>query len=219
MPIDEGVIKYNARDYQVTAALPESSINEIEPVRRQLFVLKLIGHNTQHDVGYGNISQRKNLQALRATLSPQFIISGSQTGHLARLTGEHYTQVIDCDITTNTVSAMGPRTHITGASSESLTHAAIYECNTAIKAVIHIHSASIWQGMLIDNLTHTPKNIPYGTPQMADAVKAKVARQKSGYLAMKGHEDGVITYGENFNQAMEICLALYKQYPDLSCAT
>ncbi len=213
MPIDEGVIKYDASDYQITPALNESTIREIEQIRCQLFELKLIGHSVEHDVGYGNISQRKNLQNLRATLNPQFIISGSQTGHLPHLTGEHYTRVIDCDIATNKVSAMGPRTHITGASSESLTHAAIYQCNPCINAVIHIHCAAIWQGMLNDNLTHTPKDVPYGTPQMADAVKAKVAMHKSGHLAMKGHEDGVITYGESFSQAMDICLALYKKYP------
>ncbi len=215
MPIDEGVIKYDASDYQVTGALRESSIKQIEQVRRQLFTLKLIGHYMEHNVGYGNISQRQDFQSLRTTLSPQFIISGSQTGHLLHLTGEHYTQVIECDIARNKISAMGPRNHINGASSESLTHAAIYQCNTAIQAVIHIHSASIWQGMLNDNLTHTPKNVPYGTPQMADAVKAKVAHNKTGYLAMKGHEDGVITYGENFKQALDICLTLYKQYPSL----
>ena len=212
MPIDEGVIKFNDRDYQVTPALSEHDIQEINPARERLYQLKLIGQNLEFNVGYGNISQRKNLQTLCSTENPQFIISGSQTGHLAILNGEHYTQVVNFDINQNKISAMGPRTHISGASSESLTHAAIYQCNLAIKAVIHIHSNAIWQGMLNDNLTHTPQDIPYGTPLMAQAVKEAVKNNTRGYLAMAGHEDGVITYGEDFERAMEICMALYEKY-------
>jgi len=213
LPIDEGVIKFNDRDYQVTPALSEHDLQEINPVRSQLYQLKLIGQYLEFDVGYGNISQRQDFQSLCPTEKPQFIISGSQTGHLAMLNGEHYTRVVDFDINQNKISAMGPRTHISGASSESLTHAAIYQCNPAIKAVIHIHSNVIWQGMLNDQLTHTPSDVPYGTPLMAQAVKEAVKDNTRGYLAMAGHEDGVITYGENFESAMEICMALYEKYP------
>jgi len=213
LPIDEGVIKFNDRDYQVTPALSEHDIQEINPVRERLYQLKLIGQYLEFDVGYGNISQRQDFQSLCPTEKPQFIISGSQTGHLAMLNGEHYTRVVDFDINQNKISAMGPRTHISGASSESLTHAAIYQCNPAIKAVIHIHSNVIWQGMLNDQLTHTPSDVPYGTPLMAQAVKEAVKDNTRGYLAMAGHEDGVITYGDNFESAMEICMALYEKYP------
>ncbi len=212
MPIDEGVIKYDDRDYQITPALSDDDIQEINPVRSQLYQLELIGQYHELNVGYGNISQRKNFQQLQPTDKPQFIISGSQTGHLASLTGEHYTRVVDFDINKNKISARGPKTEINGASSESLTHAAIYQCTQAIKAVIHIHSKPIWLGMLKDNLTHTPKDIPYGTPLMAQAVKEVVQDNKSGALAMAGHEDGVITYGENFESAMKHCMALYEKY-------
>jgi len=212
LPFDEGVIKFNDRDYRVTPALSDDNIQEINPVRRQLYQLKLIGQYLEFNVGYGNISQRQDFQSFCATDKPQFIISGSQTGHLAMLNGEHYTRVVDFDINQNKISAMGPRTHISGASSESLTHAAIYQCNSAIKAVIHIHSNAIWQGMLNDNLTHTPEEIPYGTSLMAQAVKEAVKDNTRGYLAMAGHEDGVISYGEDFERAMEICMALYEKY-------
>ena len=212
MPIDEGVIKFDDRDYRVTPALSKQEIKEINLARSQLYQLKLIGQYLEFNVGYGKISQRQDFQRLCPSDKPQFVISGSQTGPLAPLTGEHYTRVVDYDITKNKISAMGPRTEINGASSESLTHAAIYLCNPAIKAVIHIHSSAIWLGMLQDNLTHTPKDIPYGTPLMAQAVKDRVGHNKRGYLAMAGHEDGVICYGEDFDTAMEICLTLYKRY-------
>ncbi len=210
--IDEGVIKFDDSNYQLTPALSLLDIQHINPARSQLYQLELIGQYTDLNVGYGNISQRKDFQSLHKSDKPQFIISGSQTGHLSVLNGEHYTRVVDYDLAKNKVCAMGPRTHIKGASSESLSHAAIYECNPAIGAVIHIHNRKIWQGMLNDNLTHTHKDIPYGTVLMANAVKEKVAGKASGYLAMAGHEDGVITYGENFEQAMEICLGLYERY-------
>ncbi len=214
MAIDEGVIKFDYRDYQVTSALDDNELQQINPARHRLYQLELIGQYPELNVGYGNISMRQDFQNLFTSDKPQFIISGSQTGHLSELNGEHYTRVVDYDIANNKICAMGPRTEITGASSESLTHGAIYECNTQIAAVIHIHNPKIWQGMLNDNLTHTHKDIPYGTVSMANAVKEKVGKNVKGYLAMAGHEDGVITYGENFDQAMEICLELYKKYSE-----
>ncbi len=131
---------------------------------------------------------------------------------MAELTGEHYTRVVDYDLDRNKICAMGPKREIAGASSESLTHAAIYECNDTIKAVIHIHSQSIWQGILNENLCHTAKSIPYGTIEMAMAVKEVLKGKSQGYLAMAGHDEGVITFGQNFKQALVICLKLYKQY-------
>ena len=212
LAIDEGVIKFDDRDYNVTPALLESDIQAINQARRQLYQLELIGQYPVENVGYGNISIRQDFQHLYKSDKPQFIISGSQTGHLPILNGEHYTRVVDYDVAKNKIRAMGPRTHIKGASSESLTHGAIYECNPAIGVVIHIHRAKIWQGMLNDQLCHTHKDIPYGTVLMAQAVKEKVAGKVSGYLAMAGHEDGVVTFGENFKEAMEICMELYEKY-------
>ena len=217
MPIDEGVIKFDATDFIQTAPLDAQLIDEIESVRQRLHQLKLIGQYQDINIGYGNISmgltQSNQLTGplseveLGNTQLP-FIISGTQTGHLAHLTGEHYTCVRSMNIQRNKISTLGPIM----ASSESLTHGAIYQCNADIHAVIHIHSAQIWQGMLDDNLTHTSDKVPYGTVAMAEEVKLKTGSNVSGYLAMAGHEDGVITYGRNLQEAMKICLGLYKRY-------
>jgi ribulose-5-phosphate 4-epimerase/fuculose-1-phosphate aldolase len=78
-------------------------------------------------IGYGNISTRfqKN----------KFIITGSATGSLTKLTTNHYTLVTDYDINRNTLTTIGP----IKASSESLTQAIIYESQKSVKAVMHVH--------------------------------------------------------------------------------
>ncbi len=217
MPIDEGVIKFNAADFQQTSALDEKLLANINPVRQRLYQLKLIGQYEDINIGYGNISTRliqsspltgalSNMDLSQGQIS--FIISGTQTGHLAQLTGEHYACVRSIDIQRNSISTTGPIM----ASSESLTHGAIYQSQSEINAVIHFHNAHIWQGMLHDNLTHTSSTTPYGTVEMANEVMQKVGNNSKGYLAMAGHEDGVVTYGGNLNEALIICLNLYRRY-------
>lgn len=203
MSIDEGVIKFT-QQLQTTAPLANQQIESINIIRNQLYALELIGEYPDIKIGYGNISQR------HASTENQhaFIISGSQSGHIPVLDGRHYCQVLNFDLQQNTIQARGP----IQASSESLTHGAIYECNPAIQGVIHIHSPNIWQGMLMDGRAHTAADIPYGTLAMAKAVKQVIADSTSGYLAMAGHQDGVICYGENLGQAFILCQDLYARY-------
>lgn len=217
MPIDEGIIKFNVADFQKTCALDDKLLVKINPIRQRLYQLNLIGQYEDINIGYGNISTRL-MQSSPLTgvlsnmdLSPKqisFVISGTQTGHLAQLTGEHYTCVRSIDIGRNAISTIGPIM----ASSESLTHGAIYQSQPKINAVIHFHNANIWQGMLHDNLIHTSSTTPYGTVEMAYEVMQKIGSNSKGYLAMAGHEDGVVTYGENLNEALDICLNLYQCY-------
>lgn len=204
MSIDEGVIKFNQR-LELTGPLTNTCIESINAIRVQLYALKLIGEYPDIKIGYGNISQRTTRNHSQAH---PFIISGSQTGHLPVLDGRHYCHVMDFDLANNSLQAKGP----IQASSESLTHAAIYECNTQIAGVIHIHNREIWQGMIQDDLPHTPANIPYGTLAMAQAVKNVVSLATNGWLAMAGHEDGVICYGKNLQQAFALCQDLYERY-------
>ena len=64
-----------------------------------------------------------------------FLITGTQTGEIKNLNREHYTCVTDYNIEKNFIRSEGP----IKASSESLTHAMIYELDPAIKVVIHVH--------------------------------------------------------------------------------
>ncbi len=217
MSIDEGVIKFNSSQFVKTSELDEASIIQINPIRHQLYQRKLIGEYQDIKIGYGNISQRICQQSqfkgvlsnLRHnTLQSQFIISGTQTGHLKTLNTLHYTCVMSIDLNNNSLQCQGPIM----ASSESLTHGAIYQCNAAIEAVIHIHNTEIWQGMLENKMSHTAAHIPYGTFEMAQAVKSVIAGNYQGYLAMAGHEDGVIFYGRSLQEAFDLCSQMVECY-------
>ena len=52
------------------------------------------------------------------------------------------------------------------ASSESLTHAAIYEMDDGIHAVVHVHDPELWQH-LKNTFPTTDPDAAYGTPEMA----------------------------------------------------
>lgn len=204
--LDEGVVKFDASDFELTQPLEDSLIKELNEVRQQLFELNLIGEYSKEKIGFGNISIRD----VQDGVTKAFIISGTQTGGLPELNGSHYTQVLDYSLSKNSVCVRGP----IQASSETLTHAALYDHNPSIGAVIHVHSEKIWKGILADNKPHTSASVPYGTPAMADAVKLVAGSSTEGYLAMAGHEDGVITYAQNLQDALKLCLNLYHRYSE-----
>ena len=122
--IDEGVTKYQC-DWQHTPALPTELVAELNSWRNRLYDEGLIGYYKRHGVGFGNVSVREGD-------SDKFIVSGTQTGHIARTDENHYSRVTDYDIETNHVGCEGP----IQASSEALTHAAIYALDPAIRAVV-----------------------------------------------------------------------------------
>lgn len=204
--IDEGVIKFDASDFELTGPLDASLVKDINVVRQKLFELNLIGEYLREGIGYGNVSMRNAFDEHK--YEQGFIISGTQTGRIGELNGAHYTRVVGFSLTKNSVCVRGP----IQASSEALTHAALYDHNPCIGAVIHVHSAKIWKGMLADNQSHTPVTVPYGTPAMADSVQEVVADSTAGCIAMAGHEDGVITYAEDLQDALALCIELYEHY-------
>ena len=88
MKEQEGVIKYQLEHTQKPIN-EKFSLSEINAWRIIIFRLALIGQDPERyeNLGYGNISQRLNSQ------SSQFIVSGSQTGHIEHLSPEHYSFV------------------------------------------------------------------------------------------------------------------------------
>ena len=196
--IDEGTIKFDSH-WSKSAPLELPEIADLLTWRKPLFDAALIGHDDEHDVGYGNLSARIGD-------SGQFVISGSQTGHIARPDAEHFALVTDYDIAQNTVASTGAAE----ASSESLTHAAIYELNPAIRAVVHIHSEKLWVGLSL-SLPSTRENIAYGTPQMAREfarLYAETPFAETGVARMAGHEGGLISFGASVQEATERMLDL-----------
>lgn len=194
----EGVIKYNLV-HQYCALPSELVLDQLYSVRREMFRLKLIGQSAEkyHGLGYGNISQR---------LHPgkqEFLISGSQTGHLAELESLHFALISDSNVSTNSITSYG----LVKPSSEALTHAAVYAQNTAIQAVIHVHSPILWHNTLQLHLPHITADIPYGTPAMATAVAELFHSGKleqCPLFSMLGHEDGIIAFGSSLTAAAAI---------------
>ena len=205
MKEQEGVIKYQLEHAHkpIGEVFPLSEINAWRTI---IFRLGLIGqHPDRYDnLGFGNISQRLNSQ------SNQFIISGSQTGHIEYLSREHYCLVVKATPRKNRIQSCG----LIKPSSESLTHSSIYAQDSSIQAVIHVHSPEIWKNTVALNLPHISADIPYGTVEMAMAVELLFQSgnlQQASLFTMLGHEDGVVAFAGNMQEAaweLIKCLAL-----------
>jgi L-ribulose-5-phosphate 4-epimerase len=186
---DEGYIKFKA--IRVHASAPHTeAVAGLNEYRRLLYGLGLIGAYPD-GVGYGNISQRLD--------NDTFLISGSATGRLAALSARHYALVMRADVANNTVYYSGQ----VAASSESMSHAVIYEACPEIHAVIHVHHVAMWQ-RYVHQLPTTPEEVLYGSPDMAEAILWLLSGTKlreSGVLIPAGHEEGVFAFGETLEQA------------------
>ena len=195
MKEQEGVIKYHLEHFQ--KSIDELfSFNEISAWRAIIYRLGLIGKDPDlyENLGFGNISQRLNPK------SSQFIISGTQTGHIEYLNSNHYALVIKSSPQENCVQSCG----LSQPSSEALTHSVLYSLDSNIQAVIHVHSSEIWRQTSALNLPHVTGDISYGTVEMAIAVKNLYQSgkfQQSSVFTMLGHEDGVFSFGKNVEEA------------------
>lgn len=198
MSIDEGYIKFDST--WTLGPAPDAKLTTLlDSWRRPLFDAGLIGHYDDLGVGYGNLS-------VRAGGGRQFVISGTQTGHIESTSGQHYALVTDYDIDANRVCSTGP----VEASSESLTHAAIYDLDPAINGVVHVHSESLWRASL-SLLPTAAGDISYGTPGMAREL-GRLYRETDfatrGVAVMAGHEEGIIAFGASLEEAANRILAL-----------
>lgn len=189
--IDEGYVKYVSHwtDGPPPAAKFVALLNEW---RRPLFAAKLIGHYEEHKIGYGNISVRDGN-------SQQFVISGTQTGHIENTTGEHYTLVSETDIAGNTLSCIGP----IQASSEALTHASLYALSNDIRAVVHVHSKTLWSRYK-HVLPTTDASVAYGTSEMAHEFQRLWQHTDfpdRSIAMMAGHDEGIVSMGKTLREA------------------
>ena len=198
--IDEGYVKYQCH-WQNKPTVTSAEIVKLNQWREKLYQLNLIG---QYDngIGFGNLS-------IRDTQSEYFIISGTKTGAIPHLTEEHYTKVTQFDWEKNFVTCTGS----IQASSEALTHAALYVANPEIQAVIHVHHLFLWQA-LMNKVPTTNINCAYGTPEMAREIMRLCQEdetKKLKIIVMSGHEEGIITFGRNLAEAGNILLDYYQK--------
>lgn len=196
MKNDEGYIKYNLNWNKTPFEFSDKNFQALNNYRQKLFDRGLIGAYS-NGIGFGNLSIRYH--------NLEFIISGSATGNFKTLTKNHFALVNKFDVETNQVSCEG----FIEASSESLSHGAIYKVNNQTNAVIHIHHFAMWEKYKND-LPTTPPKAAFGTPEIAFEI-ANRANQDSGIIIMGGHPEGIITYGKTLEIAYQIILKYYNQ--------
>ncbi|WNJ19682.1 class II aldolase/adducin family protein [Pontibacter sp. G13] len=197
--IDEGYIKYRIQ-WLECPALPADRIEDLISWRDRLHQLGLIGYDEEQQVGYGNISERVWFGG------ELFIISGTQTGEISETQPAHYSSILSYSIPGNCLTCRGP----VKASSESLTHAAVYEYSLDYRAVIHIHHRGMWEA-LKDEIPTTLETVPYGTPEMAWEIQRLLTTpdmQSARVCVMGGHQDGLLAVGKDLDEAGNALLAL-----------
>lgn len=177
---------------------PFAGMDELNECRGKLLQLGWIGVD-RNGIGFGNLSARDG-----ATNS--FYITGSGTGAFVKLGLTHYAKVIAYDFDRNWLRCEGAVV----ASSESLTHAAVYETNAAAAAVIHCHNAALWR-RLRGVVAATSSHVEYGTPEMAEEVTRLFATtdvKRKKIFVMAGHEGGIVTFGQNLTEAFTVLRAV-----------
>ena len=196
----EGVIKFDLR-YRVAEPVALTGLAELNTWRSRLWQLRLIGQDPlRYDgYGFGNVSQRYGPHTA-ASGERAFLISGTQTGAMQELDARHYTLVESYDAAANRVVAQGP----VKPSSESLTHGILYDLDTRIQAVLHVHSPDIWQTAGALGIPITEASVAYGTPAMAAEVQ-RLFREtdvlRLRIFSMGGHADGIVAFGQTVAEA------------------
>ena len=190
---DEGYIKFKA-NWQSTPPFSINKLAELDAYRQKLYQLKLIGAYPD-GIGYGNISQR-------IPTSNQFFVSGSATGSYTQLTNQHYAKVRAFNLRKNTLDCQGPII----ASSESMSHAVIYqECNW-VNGVIHVHHLQSWE-KLLHVVPTTDQSATYGTPEMAASIIHLLKTtdlEKQKIFVMEGHREGIFAFGKGLQEAFGV---------------
>ena len=175
---------------------PFEALAELNACRRKLLELRLIGVDPS-GIGFGNVS-------IRDGATRDFFITGSATGGLPELTPADCVRVVAYDFARNWLCYEGAAI----PSSESLTHAAIFESDPTISAVIHCHDSVLWRTRL-DRVPTTSKAIAYGTPEMAYEITRlfTVSDVRSREIfVMAGHEGGIVTFGKNLEDAFDVVM-------------
>ncbi len=193
---DDGVIKFNA-EWEKTHPYPEKHLHELIEYRQKTYSTGLIGAYDD-GISFGNISQRY----IDLDDNQYIYISGSATGYLKTVSVNHFCRIDKANIDQNTLTCSGPLI----ASSESMSHMALYQLSPDVGGIIHGHSHSLWE-QLLHKVPTTSAGIPYGTPEMAYAIMSLYKdrdMQSGGIFVMAGHKDGIFTFGSTPRHAYSL---------------
>jgi hypothetical protein len=201
----EGYIKFTCQLVATGPVIPEALFTTLNAWRDRLYSLHLLGVNEQ-GIGFGNLSARRGN-------SSQFYISGSATGKHRHAEPRHYALVTTYNFSHNTLTCQGS----VKASSESLSHAAIYEADENVHSVVHVHHRKMWEyGMT--RLPCTDPSCSFGTPEIAENIFSLLQRdqvRRGGILIMGGHPEGVLFFGhspeETGNKVLEFLAEVTNQ--------
>ncbi len=195
----DGVIKYGI-EHQTADTPLFSGYEQLESLRTRLYALGLIGE--KDGIGYGNLS-------MRYEGSKSFFITATQTGRNMMLSREYYTYISDYNFSTFKIISQG--TH--NPSSEALSHAMIYAIDDRITTVIHIHSFALWNFMKNKNTLSTTAE--YGTAEMVEEIAGLYTNldpMMNNAFVMKGHEEGIITFGRSVEEAELVLYNILQAY-------
>ena len=132
---ETGSVKFTCQQVPVEIS-SFTGFAELNEYRRKLLELGMIGVDV-NGVGFGNLS-------IRDGATSRFYITGSATGRIPELKPSDYARVVAYDFARNWLQCEGS----TVASSESLTHAAVYESEPTVFSVIHCHDMKLWAALL-----------------------------------------------------------------------
>jgi L-ribulose-5-phosphate 4-epimerase len=191
-----GAVKFNCHWNQSGPVISDEQYEIINYWREILFNMDLIGAY-ENGVGFGNIS-------MRIGCGNQFIITGSATGEIPELEPGHYVKVNSFNIADNAVQCLGPLK----ASSESLTHAAIYSSDPDANAVVHVHNIDLWNE-LIHKMPTTNPSMDYGSLGLAQDI-LRLFQDSMVYekriIIMAGDRAGILTFGHDMDEAVNVLM-------------
>lgn len=194
----EGAVKFNCYWKQTGSIISDEQYEIINYWRDVLYNMDLIGAY-ENGVGFGNVSMRM------AKNSKKFIITGSSTGEISELEPGHYVRVDSFNIDNNAVQCTGPLK----ASSESLTHAAIYSADPDVNAIVHVHNLDMWNHLIHEAPTTNP-SMDYGTVGLANDILRLFSESdviEKRIIIMAGDRAGILTFGNDVDEAVNVLLS------------
>lgn len=195
--------EWNSRSLPVTPDFLER-FQEADSFRTKVFDQGFIGIY-ESGIGFGNLSFR---------YGDNFIITASATGGARELGLTGYTLVNHVDIAQNTVHSLGPLP----ASSETMSHASVYQNSPQVNYVLHIHNIVLFNFLKGRNALSTPEDTAYGTPKMAEEIGAIVRQNPTeATIVMRGHEEGILIYGVNIAHLQSQLIFLCQEAKEEKC--
>lgn len=200
----EGYFKFTA-EFSGVGHASAADVANLNLWRARLRDLDMIGAYREGElagVGYGNLSVRTG---------KGFLITATRTGQLVTLTAREYCEVSAFDLEGNRVLYTAEDSGVS-PSAECMTHGVLYATDPGIGAVIHVHHRALWT-RLLDRWPTTLRSVEYGTPQMGRELARLYTESELPCLrvaVMGGHEDGVIAFGRDLQEAGASLLDVYR---------